>query len=569
MATHPFSPVDSTHRVQARTFPALLPMALAAVLVPVAATGQQTGHDHGDIGVVDFQVSCDPAVQRDFDRAVGMLHHMMYQQARQAFTRIAEQDPECGMAHWGLAATLFQPLWPARPSAEDRQRGWEAVQRAKDLGVETPRERALLAATEAFFRDPQQDEWWPRIRRWNAALQEAYQQQPADAEIAAFYALSLLAAGQVADDQRAHNARAAGILAKLHEQERRHPGASHYTIHANDIVGRAGESPGIVRGYDEIAPHVPHALHMPSHIYVRLGEWPEVIEWNRKSADAALNFPAGDRISLHYAHALAYLLYARLQRGEDEKARAVLDELRSHAQRYQEDFVSAFHLAAMPARYAVERRAWQEAATLEPRRPGYLAWDEYWWPEALSWFARGLGAVHTGDLAAARDAERRMAELRDRARAADEEAFATYIDVDRLILSGRIAQAEGDMQAAVARMRQATELEETVEKNPVTPGALQPPYEALGNLLLEQQRPGAALDAFETSLETWPNRYHSLLGAARAARAAGQTDTARQHYGRLLEITEGAATDRPGVREAREMAAASRRGGDAEHMTGQ
>lgn len=542
----------------ARCYPRLLLLSLLALFIPGAATGQEIEHEHDQIGIVHFQVSCDAAVQEDFDRAVGMLHHMMYQQARQAFERIVEQEPECAMAHWGVATTLFQPLWPARPSAADRQRGWEAVQRARELGPGTERERALLSATAAFFRDPRQDEWWPRIRRWNAAMEEAYRQRPDDAEIATFYALSLLSVGQVADDQPKHNARAAEILAEIHEEEPLHPGASHYTIHANDITGRAEDSPEIVRGYDDIAPSVPHALHMPSHIYVRLGEWPEVIEWNRKAADAALNFPVGTRISIHYPHALAYLLYAHLQRGEDAQAGAVLEELDSQEQRYQDDFVSAYHLAVMPARHAVERRAWEKAATLQPRTPDYLGWDQYWWPESLSWFALGLGAVHTGDLATARKAERHMAELRDRARAADEEAFATYIEIDRLILSGRIAQADADAPTAVARMREAAELEQTVEKSPVSPGALLPPDEALGHLHLEQQRPREALEAFEKSLEVWPNRYHSLLGAARAARAINEMDRARQHYARLLDTTAGAETHRPGVYEARRFASAAR-----------
>ena len=531
---------------------AVLLIQLSAVSTPAAAA--QTTHAHGDIGVVNFNVSCAPAVREDFDRAVGMLHHMMYGEARQAFERIARQDPQCAMAHWGIAMTLFQPLWPARPSEKDRQRGWDAVQHAKRLGIATPRERALVAAAEAFFREPQKDEWWPRIHRWADSMKDAYQQHPQDTETAAFYALSELAVGQAATDQAAHNARAAEVLAAVYAKEPRHPGGSHYTIHANDIAGRAGESPAIVRGYNEIAPDVPHALHMPSHIYVRLGEWPEVIEWNRRSAEAALNFPAGDRMSLHHAHALAYQLYAHLQRGEDHKARAVLDQLRAQEQPYQEDFASAFHLAAMPARYAVERRAWEEAAALEPRTPRYLAWDRYWWPEALTWFVRGLGAAHTGDLPRAREAERRMAELRQQADAAGEKTFATYIESDRLILSGRIAQAEGERGTALARMREAAELEGTVEKNPITPGALLPAHEAMGDLLLEQHRPEEALEAYKQSLAVWPNRYRSLLGAARAAAAANQRREAEGHYKQLLAITEGADTDRPGVREARDYA---------------
>jgi tetratricopeptide (TPR) repeat protein len=532
---------------------------------PSTVAAQHAGHDHGsashahgEIGEVDFRVSCDPAVREDFDHALGLMHHMMYEEARQGFERIAERHPECGMAHWGVATSLFQPLWPGRPDAEVRQRGWDAVQRAEQDERLTERDRALVAATAAFFQDPQEDVWWPRIRRWGEALEAAYRQHPDDTETAVFYGLSLMAVGPAVDRQREYHDRAARILEAVHERKPQHPGAIHYTIHANDIASREGESLHVVRSYDRIAPEVPHALHMPSHVFVRLGEWPDVIEWNRRSADAALHFPAGDRISLHFPHALDYMLYGQLQRGEDRKARAVLDELFGQQQRYQENFVSAFHLAVMPARFAVERRAWDEAAALQPRTPDYLAWERYWWPEALSWFARGLGAAHTGDLPGAREAQRRMAELRDRAAAADEQGFATYIEIDRRILSGRIAQTEGDAESAVALMREAADLERTTEKHIVTPGALLPAYEALGELLMEQQRPREALQAFDTSLEVWPNRYHSLLGAARAARAASEPERAREFYARLVEVTQGAETERPGVREARELGTTGR-----------
>jgi tetratricopeptide (TPR) repeat protein len=522
-----------------------------------AASAQQHAHDHGEIGVVEFGVSCDAAVQPAFDRAVGMLHHMMYQEARRAFERIVEQHPDCRMAHWGVAMTLFQPLWPARPGVDARQRGWQSVQQAQQHEPLTDRERALVDAAAAFFQDPEADEWWPRIRRWGDAMEAAYRARPDDAETAVFYALSRLAVGQVAEDRPAYHARAAEVLAAVHEREPRHPGAIHYTIHANDMSSRKGESLDVVRMYDDIAPDVPHALHMPSHIFVRTGDWPEVMEWNIRSAEAALRFPAGDRISLHHAHAQDYLLYSHLQRGEDAKAQAVVQDVLGR-DRYQEDFASAFHLAVMPARYAVERRAWDDAAAIRPRTPDYLSWDEYWWAESISWFARGLGAVKTGDLVAAHESDARMRELRDRARAAGEDAFATYIEIDRLILSGALSQAQGEPDAAIARMREAAELEGTVEKHVITPGALLPPNEALGDLLMEQERPRQALDAYETSLRIWPNRYNSLLGAARAARAAGEPETARRHYGRLLETTQGAETDRPGVQEAQAFTAGIR-----------
>jgi tetratricopeptide (TPR) repeat protein len=509
-------------------------------------------HHEGDhnIGTVDFAVSCAPEVRGDFDRAVALLHHMRYVESRAAFERIAERAPRCAMAHWGIGMTLFQPLWPSRPSPEDLRRGATAVRRAMELELATDRERALVTAAGAFYRDVEGADWWTRIRRWAAAMEDAFAQREGDLETAAFYALSQLAVAPVSENQMLHQARAAEVLLGIYDREPTHPGAIHYTIHANDVQGRAGESLDIVRSYDDIAPSVPHALHMPTHIFVRLGAWPDVIHWNRKSADAALRFPAGDAISHHYAHAMDYLVYAYLQQGAEEEAAAVMEETLSRAP-HQGTFVSAFHLAALPARYAVERRAWAEAAAIEVRQHAYLAWDRFWWPEAMSWFAKGLGAVQIGDLAAARAAEARMRALRARADEAGEQGFARYIETDRLVLAGWVAHAEGDAEAGVARLREAAAVEGSVEKHPVTPGTLYPPYEALGDLLLLLERPSDALEAFAASLRIWPQRYHSLLGAARAARELGDAEHATQYYEELLDVVGDAKTQRSGVVEAK------------------
>ena len=525
---------------------------LVAAAPPLPAQVVHAGVADGNLGDVDFQATCTPAVKSDVDTAVALLHHMMYEESRAAFEGILREDPACAAAHWGLATTLFQPLWPARPDAATRERGWDAVQRARALEPATPRERLLVNATAAFFQDPEADEWWPRIERWANALEEARREQPSDVEIAAFYGLSRLAAGQLAEDPLAWNQRAAEVLAEAHAREPLHPGLIHYTIHADDATGRASEHLHMVEQYGEIAPDVPHALHMPSHIYVRLGDWPAVIDWNRRSAEAALAYPAGNRTSLHHVHALDYLLYAHLQQGDDASASAVLEEAASTGP-YQEDFASAFHLAIMPARFAVERRAWDEALDIRPNEPDYLAWDRYLWPQAVSWFARGLGAIHKGDVARAQEAEARLLHLREQAEAAGERTFAAYIEIDRLILHGRIAHAEGEIPTAIARLREAADLETTVEKHPITPGALLPPNEALGDLLLELDRPAEAGRAYERSLDIWPGRYHSLLGAARAARSEGQEHRAREHYRALLEVVGDAESSRPGVEEARAM----------------
>jgi tetratricopeptide (TPR) repeat protein len=523
------------------------------VWLAVATTGdtalaQHAGdHDGDELGAVHFPVSCAPGVQADFDRAVALLHHMMYVESRAAFIAIAEADPECAMAHWGIPTTLFQPLWPTRPGAAQLKRGREEIRRARELGPQTEREAAFVAAVEAFYRDAEAD-WWSRIAAWAGSMEAAYEAYSDDLEVAAFYALSHLAAGQTAEDRQAYQARAAEVLLAIYEQEATHPGAIHYTIHANDVDDRADQSLAVVRSYDDIAPSVPHALHMPTHIYVRLGDWPGVIEWNRKSADAALKFPAGDAVSHHYPHAMDYLVYAYLQQGEDAKALAAVEESLAKG-KYQGTFISAFHLAAMPARYAVERRDWATAASLPPLTPADLPWDRYQWAEAQTWFAKGLGAVRSGDLEAAELALGRMEALRDAAADAGEAAYATNIDIDVRTLAAWVAMAKENSAGALSLARSAVELETTTQKDPVTPGSYLPPSEALGDLLLEIGNPTEALKAYEKSLAMWPGRFNSLLGAARSARAISDGSKATLYYDMLVETAPDSGREE--VEEAR------------------
>ena len=527
---------------------ALVIVVLVGCAAPAAA--QQARQQETVLGTVHFNASCSA---EQFDRAMAFLHHMQYEESLAAFERIVEVHPECGMAHWGIAMTLFQPLWPTRPGPEALQRGWEEVRRAQELGTGSDRETKLVSAAEAFFRDPEAADWWTRIRRWSEAMDGAFLESPEDLETAALYALSQLAAGQVAPERLAYHSRAAEVLLSVYEREPTHPGAVHYTIHANDVDTRATKSLEVVRSYAGIAPAVPHALHMPTHIFVRLGEWPDVIDWNRKAADAALRFPAPDGISNHYAHALDYLVCAYLQRGEDELALAVIEEISAKEEPFQGTFTSAFHLAAMPARYAVERRAWNEALALTPGTPDSVAWERFWWAESISWFARGLGAAHTGDASEAERSDRRMGELRNAARAAGEEGFANYIEIDRLLLAAWRSHVAGESKLALDLVGSAVQLESRTQKHPVTPGALWPSQEALGDLLLDLERAEEALSAYARSLAVWPARFNTILGAARAARAANLKDQARHYYRQLLEVSSKTDSRRPALKEAEEF----------------
>ncbi|MFH5886048.1 hypothetical protein ACG2F4_17205 [Halalkalibaculum sp. DA3122] len=519
-------------------------MCIAIVLLAIPFC--QLNAQSQDYGQVDFEVSCKEEVQADFNRALAMLHNMMYETAQDDFREITQADPECAMAYWGVATTLFQPLWGTRPSEEDLRQGWQTINKALEL-ADSERERLLVESTAAFFREPGIANFWTRIRRWAEAVEAAYEAYPDDEDIAALYGLTRLAIALRADNRDPLHDEAEAILREIYERIPSHPGAIHYTIHATDVDGRAGNALDIVEAYGKIAPAVPHALHMPTHIYVRLGNWPEVIDWNLKSAEAALNYPVNGSISHHYLHAIDYLVYAYLQRGEDEKAESAAERGFSK-EPHQASFVAAFHTAAIPARLAVERQKWNKVAKLEPRSPGYLPWDASPWAEGLTWFARGLGAVHTGDIETARESEQKLGDLRDGAKAGGADDMATYIEIDRRILTGWIAHAQNDNRKGVNLLQSAAELENKIEKHPVTSGALLPPNEALGNLLMDLDRPAEALEAYEASDAVWPGRYNTLLGAARAAKAAGKKQAAGEYYERLLANAQD--SNRAGTREA-------------------
>ena len=315
----------------------------------------------------------------------------------------------------------------------------------------------------------------------------------------------------------------------------------HYLVHANDVPGRERESLEITRKYEALAPRNPHALHMPTHIYTRLGDWDGVIRGNLRAAEAALEYPAGDHGEFvwdEFPHAIEYLVYAYLQKGADDRAAAQLKRLRATA-RLEPTFKTAFHLASTQARYALERRAWNEAVLIVPREPATLDWDRFTWPEAIARFARGLGAAHLGKVEEARAAVERLEELEAATRKAGEDLFARNIRVLRLELNAWLAHAEGQEESSVALMREAAELEVSTPKHAVTPAPTLPAHELLGDLLMEQKQPAEALAAYKRSMELYPRRFNSLLGAARAARALGDEAQARTFYQRASRSRRG------------------------------
>lgn len=521
---------------------------VAGLLLAACGEPQETELAVMDIGTVDFPTTCSEDVQPDLERGLGFLHHMMYQRARDLFGEAATSSPDCAMAHWGVAMTHFQPLWGSAQIEEGRP----AADRAASL-ASTARQEAYTQASLAFYQGEnlRLDE---RIRNWEAAMEEAYLAHPEDSEVAALFALAHLAVDPT-DPQR--QATSDAVLERLHEEMPRHPGAIHYAIHVHDVEGRAEEGVPYARAYQDLAPTVPHALHMPSHIYVRLGEWEEVIDWNRRSAEAALQYPVAEYVSHHHAHALDYLMYGYLQRAQDDEAQAVMDDLLSRDD-YQPTFVSAYALAAVPARWHLERRRWEDAAEVEPGMSQDFPWQDFPEAQAITQFARGIGAARSGDLEAAEDASARLAELEEAARAQDKAYWVDRIRTQRQSVDAWQALVEGDVDRAVDSMREVVAMADETEKHPVTPGRLKPAEELFGDLLLEAGRAGDALEAYDRSLETWPRRYQSYLGAARAAEAAGEEETAQRFYERLVDLTADASALREGVLEAREVLSVNR-----------
>ncbi len=518
------------------------------------------GHEHAaprraerQLGTVELQTTCSEGVQRDVEQALGLLHHMMYEQAREGFEQVLARDPECAMGHWGVAMTFFHPLWGDTPTREQLERGAAALRRAREL-TRDPRELAYIEAAAAYY------EGWPsrdepaRLASFERGARALHERLPGDADAACFHALSLLATAPPEDRTYAQQRRAIAILDEVHARMPQHPGAIHYGIHAHDYPPLAADGVHLADAYDRIAPEVPHALHMPSHIYVRLGQWRKAAEWNRRSADAARRQPVDGARSMHYAHALDYLMYAYLQQMDDRRAAAVVEELEEE-RRYQAHGAAAYGIAAVHARWPLERREWDRAAQLSTDAIGAdLHWDHQHHAAAVIAFARGLGAARSGDLASA---DRALAELERIERALAREARGAgelrywhgRSEVQRDAVAAWIAHARGDQRAAVRLMTRAAEREEALGKHPTMPGFVLPARELLGDLLLEQGRPDAALAAYEASLRESPRRANGLYGAARAAERLGDREAQLDYSVRLASMASGEAVDRPILRE--------------------
>jgi hypothetical protein len=523
----------------------LVVLTIALFLTP-ALSAWQAQHDHGTptgrLGTVHFANSCSKAVAQEFDRGVALLHSFWFSAAIDAFNGVVKNDPSCAMAHWGIAMSWWGNPFGGFRSAQALKNGLAAVENAGAAAPKTERERAYLDAVEALFKDAATIPQRTRILEYEKRMEQLAASNADDPEARIFYALALDQAALPTDKTYANQLKAAGILEKEFVRQPEHPGLAHYIIHSYDTPALADRALDAARRYSKIAPAAPHALHMPSHTFTRVGAWQESIDTNLASAAAARK----DNAPAEELHAIDYQVYAYLQTAQDAAARKMLESIASLGAKIQLNAPGAaapppagfYALAAVPARYALERNMWKEAAALTPRETPFA------YADAVTHFARALGLARSGSpAAAAKDAEK-LAALRDALTRANDAYWSGQVDIQRRIALAWIALAEGRQNEALTMLREAAEMEDATDKAAVSPGPIKPARELLGEMLMELKRPAEALKEFEATMKKEPNRFGSLYGGARAADAAGDRQKARAYYAQLVGICKRG--DKPG-----------------------
>jgi tetratricopeptide (TPR) repeat protein len=522
----------------------LIALSLAAAGVAFA----QHGDKHGEkLGKIEFPNSCSPAVQEKLMRGIAMLHSFYYSAAQKAFEEVAAEDDSCTIAAWGYASSLMlNPLQGIGSSPENTQLAQAAIDKARKMGAKTERERDYLEAVAAYYEDftnrPERARQLARAKAYES-LAAKY---PDDDEAQIFYALYLAATQTASDQTYSAYLKAAGILEKQFAKHPDHPGVAHYLIHSYDAPPIAAQGLPAARRYADIAPDAPHALHMPSHIFTRVGAWADSVATNRRSATVAQKINEPDEA----VHAMDFMTYACLQLARDSDARRIFDEARALTGFNPARATAPYGLAAMPARYVVERGAWGEAAQLEPTP------SKFPFTEAMTHFARALGAARSGDPAAAQKDVERIVTLREELKAAKSEYWANEVEVMRLASLAWVALAQKKSNDALALMRQAADIDDKSEKNIVTPGRLLPARELLGDMLMELKRPAEALKEYDASQQREPNRYRGLYGAGQAAAQSGNRDKARHYFSKLIELASSGDL-RPETEKARRYLASN------------
>jgi tetratricopeptide (TPR) repeat protein len=517
----------------------------AVTAIGFCAPGLAQENADQKLGTVHFATSCNEAAQRRFDRAMRYQHSFWYSESRDVYEETLKADPECAIAYWGIALSLLNNPHSAIP-APNLPLGLSAIEKAKAIGAKTERERDYIDALAAMYIDYDKTPQQARVQSYLKAMGALAAKYPDDDEAQIFYAITLNVSASPADKTYANQLKGAAILEPIYQRQPQHPGVAHYLIHLYDYPPIAAKGLPAALRYSKIAPNAPHAQHMPSHIFTRVGYWKESIAANTVSAQAAkAGKEAGDQL-----HALDYMVYAYLQLCQDKEARGVIDEIQA-AQPDPDAFGGAFSLAAAPARYMVERGDWAGAAKLEVRP------SKFPHVMAVTYFARAVGAARSGDPAAARADAIKLAELRDKLRDAKNNYWASQVDVQEQTANAWIFYADGKYEEALKAMSAAVDAEDKTEKAPVTPGPLAPARELYGFMLLERGMPREALAAFEATMEKEPNRFNGYVGAARAAQAFGDTAKAKSAYEKMVALAAGSDSARPTLAAARAYVASN------------
>lgn len=526
---------------------------IAAVFLIIGTAFADEGHHHAlteeEVGSVQFSTSCSPEVATEFNRAVALLHSFQYEKTRETFANVAKQDPNCAMAYWGVAMSHYHGLW----DNGDMNAGRAAITRAQQIAAAssktTNREKSYLAALDEIYKEDGKDKYAhaQAFEQKMAELQAAY---PDDSEAAIFHALTLAITAPKTDKTFANQRKCGEILEPIFAKNPHHPGIAHYIIHCYDNPVLAEQGLQAARLYAKIAPASAHANHMPSHIFTRVGSWDESISSNLRSAEIA---SADEKTSQNgeardqHLHAMDYLEYAYLQSGRITKAKAVVEEMNSLKPLSGLSLTGNYGQSAIPARYALERREWRQASTLQASENGVP------WARALLWMAIGIGGARSGDVATAGKAEQMLASLRDSATSLDQ-YWSKQIEVQRREVAAWTAEENRKSDDAISTMRSAAELEESMDKHAVTPGAILPAREMLAELLSIHGQAQAALGEYRAVLKVAPNRFNALYGAASAAEAAGNATLANQFFQKLTEVAVG--DERPELVTARKKLAA-------------
>jgi hypothetical protein len=514
------------------------------------------GPPDAQFGSVDFDVTCDKKVKDDFNLAIELLHSFEYDESEKVFAKIIDETPDCAMAYWGVAMCNFHALWTP-PTEAELKKGASAIAIAKSITKKSARESAYINSLGLFYKDWNTTDHLTRCINWENAMEKLYTSYPDDKEAAIFYALSLDAAANPRDKTYANQKKAGGILEALYKVEPNHPGVIHYIIHTYDYPEMAAIALPAARRYAEVAPSSAHALHMPSHIFTRLGLWDESIRSNLKSIAAAKCYAESADIPGHWdeeLHGLDYLVYAYLQKGDNANAEKQVTYLKTFNNVYPLNFKVAYAFAAIPCRYVLENKRWKEAAFLQVNHSN-LSWNKYPWEEAIIHFTRLLGNVHIQNLNAAKLELAKLSQLHDTLQNQKDSYKSTEVAIQINAGEAWIKFISGDKKDGVNLMKLAADMEDSTGKHPVTPGEVLPARELLGDMFLQMDENQNALQAYEAVLKQCPNRFNSLYGAGKASEKSGEEQKSIFYYKQLLAITDSSTSDRNELAEVRKYLA--------------